>query len=330
VPPPHLVSKVHMKHFPEALRSTNLFDSGCGYLVVGRFKADGGVEAGFFLLDVFCLGVKDAGFHHFHSIADYQESLIDRLFPDGNSVRMTPEAARKLTEDAISYASGLGFSPAADYKKASRVFGGITTAHCRERFVFGQNDKPLYIQGPSDSPARVERILRALEARCGEDGYHYIVAADNFEPLDGEEHNGESAVTDPVRRIGLERMAAGLRASQPGMKVRINPPGHRKVSDMIWLVAEPLLESAPDYESKEMILKLTTMAWNFTLLDPIEQEEVLAEIPDLFQCPGSMDIFYYLADRKALLFPEEERVILKIETGPALYSDIALRVAFAI
>jgi hypothetical protein len=37
---------------------------------------------------------------------------------------------------------------------------------------------------------------------------------------------------------------------------------------MIWLVAEPLLESAPDYESKEMILKLTTLAWNFTLHRP--------------------------------------------------------------
>ena len=100
-----------------------------------------------------------------------------------------------------------------------------------------KDDKPLYIQGPSDSPARVERILRALEARCGEDGYHYIVAGDNFEPFDGEEQNGESAVTDPVRRKGLDRMAAGLRASRPGMQVRINPPGHRKVSDMIWLVA---------------------------------------------------------------------------------------------
>ena len=42
-------------------------------------------------------------------------------------------------------------------------------------------------------------------------------------------------------------MAIGLRDSQPGMKVRINPPGHRKVSDTIWLVAEPLLESAPNY-----------------------------------------------------------------------------------
>ena len=318
-----------MKHSPEALRSANLFDAGCGYLVVSRFRADGRVEAGFFLLDVFCLGVKDAGFYRFNSIADYQENLIDRLFPDGNPVRMTPAAARKLTEDAISYARGLGFSPGADYKKASRVFGGITTADCDEQFTFGKNGKPLYIQGPSDSPARVGRILRALEARCGEGGYHYIVAADDFEPLDGEEENGGSAVTGPVGRTGLERMAAGLRASQPGMKVRINPPGYRKVSDAIWLVAEPLLESAPDYESKEMILKLTTLAWNFTLLDPIEQGEMLVEIADLFQCPEGMEMFYYLADRKALLFPEEERVICKVEMEPALYGDVAVRVASA-
>jgi len=113
------------------------------------------------------------------------------------------------------------------------------------------------------------------------------------------------------------------------MKVRINPPGHRKVSDTIWLVAEPLLESAPDYESKEMILKLTTLAWNFTLFDPIEQEERLAEIADLLPCPEDMDLFYYLADRKALLFPEEERVICKVEMEPALYGDVAVRVASA-
>jgi hypothetical protein len=183
-----------MKQSPEALRSANLFDCGCGYLVVSRFRGDGSVEAGFFLLDVYCLGVKDAGFGHFYSNADYQESLLDRLFPNGNQVRMTPAAARKLAEDAISYAKGLGFSPGADYKKASRVFGGITTAGCAEQFVFGKDDKPLYIQGPSDSPARVGRILRALEARCGEGGYHYIVVADDFATLDGEEENGESAV----------------------------------------------------------------------------------------------------------------------------------------
>jgi hypothetical protein len=316
-----------MKRSHEALRSGNLFDSGCGYLVVSRFKADGRVEAGFFLLDVFCLGVKDAGFHPFSSFADYQEGLVDRFFPGGNSVRMTPEAARKLTEDAIGYARGLGFSPCADYKKASRVFGGITTVNCDEQFVFGQDDKPLYIQGPFDSPTRVETILRVLESRCGEGGYHYIVAGDNFEPFDDEEENGESG--DPGGRTGLERMAAGLGASRPGMEIRINPPGHRRVSDMIWQIAEPLLESASDYESKDMILKLTTLAWNFTLFDPIKQEEMLTDIAYLLQCPEDMALFYYLAGRKALLFPEEEHVICQVETQPALNSDIALRVAFA-
>jgi hypothetical protein len=67
------------------------------------------------------------------------------------------------------------------------------------------------------------------------------------------------------------------------------------------------LESAPDGESEEMILKPTTLAWNFTLLDPIDQAEMLAEIADLFQRPECLDMFYYLADRKGLLFPEEER-----------------------
>jgi hypothetical protein len=53
------------------------------------------------------------------------------------------------------------------------------------------------------------------------------------------------------------------------MEIRINPPSRRKVSDMIWLVTEPLL-------SKEEILNLTALAWNFTLLDTTAQEEMLA------------------------------------------------------
>ena len=40
-------------------------------------------------------------------------------------------------------------------------------------------------------------------------------------------------------------------------------------------------------------------------------------------------MFYYLAERKALLFPEEERAICKVETEPASYSDVKLRVAYA-
>jgi len=41
-------------------------------------------------------------------------------------------------------------------------------------------------------------------------------------------------------------------------------------------------------------------------------------------------MFHYLADRKALLFPEEDRVICKVETEPALYGDVVVRVASAL
>ena len=212
-----------MKHPPEAFRSARLFDSGCGYLVISRFKADDCVETGFFLLDVFCLGVKDAGFHRFKSVADYQESLLDRLFRDEQPVRMMPAAARKLAEDAVGYARALGFSPAVDYKKASRVFGGITTAECDEEFVFGKDGKPFYIQGPSDSSTRAERILRALEARCGEGGYttSWPLMTLSRSTAKRKAANAPSPVSSVEQ--AWRRWPPGSKPSRAGVAVRINP-----------------------------------------------------------------------------------------------------------
>ena len=56
---------------------------------------------------------------------------------------------------------------------------------------------------------------------------------------------------------------------------------------------------------------------------------MLAKMASLFQCPEGMKMFLYLADRAARLFPQEDRVICKVETEPALYGDLAVRVASA-
>ena len=56
---------------------------------------------------------------------------------------------------------------------------------------------------------------------------------------------------------------------------------------------------------------------------------MLANIAELFQYPEGMETFLYLADRAALLFPEEDRVICKVETEPARYGGVAVRVASA-
>jgi len=319
-----------MKRPTEALRSVNLLDDGCGYLVISRFKADGHAEAGFFLLDLFCLGVKEAGFHQFSSFTDLQEDLLDLLFGEDEPVRMMPPVARKLVEDAVAYARDLGFSPATDYKKACRVFGGISTGDCDEEFVFGKDGKPFYIQGPSESPASCEEILRVLEASCGKDGYHYILGSAG--PDAGDDHEAAEQVilygSGSSNSAALEAMAGRLRAGEPDIEVRVNPPGPR-VSDMISLVAAPLLDSAPDYAAKRAILTLAATAWNYTLLPPAAQEEALTNLAEQFPAPEVMEIFACLVARALALFPDERRVICKLETDPAPAGDLEVRVVSA-
>jgi len=164
----------------EAYVSANLFEAGIGYVVVARFRGHGEMEAGVFLLDVFCLGAKNA-FYTRASAAEYDASLLERILPAGNRKPLDPPTARKLIEGAVAYAQNLGLAPHADYKMACRVLGGIKSADSPATFTFGEKGKPLYVQGPNDSPAFCQRILKQLRTRCGADGFHYLVLGGEME-----------------------------------------------------------------------------------------------------------------------------------------------------
>jgi hypothetical protein len=167
----------------EAYVSANLFESGIGYVVVARFRGHGEMEAGVFMLDVFCLGAKDA-FYTRASTAEYDSHLLDRILPAGNRKPLDPPTARKLIEGAVAYAQNLGLAPHPDYKMACRVLGGINSAESTATFAFGEKGKPLYVQGPNDSPGFCQRILKQLRSRCGADGFHYLVVAGEMEAED--------------------------------------------------------------------------------------------------------------------------------------------------
>lgn len=163
-----------LKRAPEAFVSSTLFKLGIGSVVLSRFRSEGRVESGVFLLDVFCLGAKDAMFVQLDTTG-YEHNLLKRFSGPNVLEPFEPSCARKLVEDAVRYAADLGFQPHPDYKKACRVFGGIDRGACTRQFVFGYEDKPHYVQGPHDSPQRVARILNTLKARCGEGNFNYVI-----------------------------------------------------------------------------------------------------------------------------------------------------------
>jgi hypothetical protein len=139
-----------------------LFETGIGQVLICRHKSSGETEAGVFLVDVYCLGVKNGIYTRFPTAK--LDEMVQKIFPaDGGAVSLSPACARKLVEDSIAYARNLGLEPHPDYKHAARVLGGIDARECETVFTFGHEGKPLYIQGPNDSPAIAERVLRTVK-----------------------------------------------------------------------------------------------------------------------------------------------------------------------
>jgi hypothetical protein len=94
-----------------------------------------------------------------------------------------PACARKLVEQAVAYATGLGISPHPDYKRAARVFGGIDAACCPQVFAFAHQGKPFYRRGPRETTEQGLDIVRHLERRCGPGNFDYEVMLGKTEDI---------------------------------------------------------------------------------------------------------------------------------------------------
>ena len=168
---------VACKRPTEAWCSVELFKSGFGQVAVARFKLSGEAEVGMFLVDVNCLGVKDAYFTRVPEF-DYNNKILARMAETGGGKEsLSPACARKLVEGAVQYAQGLGLAPHPDYKKACRVWGGIRSEECDRMFTYGHEGKPLFVQSAHDSPAFVQHVIDTLTRRLGKEGFHYILEA---------------------------------------------------------------------------------------------------------------------------------------------------------
>ncbi|MCP4702952.1 MAG: hypothetical protein GY862_39735 [Gammaproteobacteria bacterium] len=157
----------------QCLVPVELFEKGIGDIVISKKMPDGDIAVSRFLLDVFCLGVKNAFFvvitqEEFNS----QMEMLDEHQPLEN---IHPTCVRKLIENCVDYADALGFHPHPDYKIAKEIFGDIEAGACPQKYEFGKDGMPWYISGPHETPEKSQSIINRLRKKCGEDGFHYIV-----------------------------------------------------------------------------------------------------------------------------------------------------------
>jgi len=124
-----------------------------------------------FLIDSYCLGVKDAYFSRDMDIERVREMIRE----GGDEVTIvSPEYISKFVREAIVYARGIGIEPARDAELCLLMFSDVDASLCHDEFIFGKDGKPLYVSGPHDPPERVARILKAL-GNLGKDNFHYVM-----------------------------------------------------------------------------------------------------------------------------------------------------------
>lgn len=137
-------------------------DSGLVGVLVARDTGSTVLACGF-LVDVFCLGVKDTNGPKTMNRAKLPD-FTRRFFsswPSQPPLAVPLELARHVVFGAVDYARALGFEPHPDFAKGAAVLGDWEAGS--SDVTFGRDGKPFYVNGPyDDTYATMEKLRRAV------------------------------------------------------------------------------------------------------------------------------------------------------------------------
>ena len=153
-------------------------------ICVARQSPHGDVMAGAVVIDLGCLGVKNAYAAHFHSAHEYRREMRALLTKNQDLIACDLDLAAKVIDEAVKYAGSLGFKPNRDLKDVLLVMGETRPENCSTAVpVGGEDGQPFYFVGPYDDP---DRVMRILDRKVGRGNYHFIVPLGSPDLFDDE------------------------------------------------------------------------------------------------------------------------------------------------
>lgn len=159
----------------ECLIPNNLFSSGIGNVLITRLSSNGEIAIGSFIVDVYCLGIKQILFKTM-PITEYESAFkpnIIKSHGDHPFTTIKPSCAYKLLEGAAQYATALGFAPHKDYAALKTIFGKDHLKRCWSRYRYGKDKLPYYVKGPNESSTDANKIVATLQKSCGPGNFHF-------------------------------------------------------------------------------------------------------------------------------------------------------------
>ena len=146
-------------------------EHGVTVVVIARRQPDGKITFGNYLVDLYCLGLKNTFADMDVPQREFRRRHLKESFPDGKPIEITPALAHEIIYGSIEYARQFGFRPHRDFKYSERVLDPPDYHPRSGEVEFGKDGLPFFAAGPYDN---AQAIIRKLMRTAGEGNFHYL------------------------------------------------------------------------------------------------------------------------------------------------------------
>ncbi len=140
-------------------------ETGLAQIIVTRQQPSGKYIKGIFLVDIFCLGVKNTG-----SMMNQEEDEITETFEKLNEqsgytmAEVDYQLVHSIIYGGLAYAADIGFSPNPDFMLAQYVLEPREAVELIP-LEFGKDGRPFFVEGPYDNAKQIMAKLDAWNKR---------------------------------------------------------------------------------------------------------------------------------------------------------------------
>ncbi len=232
-PENYIRKKVRTLPIHECWINTDWEESGVANIVIARMHTSGSITFCLYLVDLYCLGVKDSFFKFNVTYSEYK-NFLEKIEESMDMETADYVLVHNIILSGIEYAEELGFKPHKDFTSVTQYMLEEDTDDIELiEIECGKDGKPLYVQGPFDSIATANKIIKQLEHTAGRGNFNYIleIARNNEDGEDLDEF--EEPILDV---LGVEFMQYFNRLD------KLSDAEHENFLDLVQEIVDELID----------------------------------------------------------------------------------------
>jgi hypothetical protein len=227
-PENYIIQKARTLPLYECLINDDWEETGIANLAVARRHSNGNITAGMYLVDLKCLGVKNAAYwfniyeHEYREILGHAQKTMEMI-------KIPYTLVHNIVFAGIEFAEEYGFRPHKDFNVAQYILEEDTEAIELIDIECGIKGKPAYFRGPLDDDAKEARVIAQLEKTAGPGNYLLLGEDDDWggdEVDDRDEDEDEDDESDAFSLITFQLKVQLNNVKNPPVWRRIKVPAN--------------------------------------------------------------------------------------------------------